>query len=139
MAFFRSPTIASALDIVEGMAGLHGLALPQAIYDALGPITGVLQSSGVKSIAPELWSVRDFMMTMAWIAALALVAYGCPNTLQILARYEPALGVKAPAAGSSVRALEWTTSLPWAVAVSVLAVASILSLGGPSAFLYWQF
>jgi D-alanyl-lipoteichoic acid acyltransferase DltB (MBOAT superfamily) len=139
MAFFRSPTIASALDIVEGMAGLHGLALPQAIYDALGPVTGVLQSSGVKSIAPELWSVRDFMMTMAWIAALALVAYGCPNTLQILARYEPALGVKAPAAGSSVRALEWTTSLPWAVAVSVLAVASILSLGGPSAFLYWQF
>src|SRR5262249_39118475 len=42
--FFRSPTIASALDIVKGMAGMHGLALPQTIYDGLAPIMGVLHS-----------------------------------------------------------------------------------------------
>jgi len=78
---------------------------------------------------------------MAWIAGLALIAYGFPNTLQILARYEPALGVKPPAAGAPFlqRALAWTTSLPWAVAVSVLALVGVLKLGGPSAFLYWQF
>jgi len=114
--FFRSPTIATALDLVKGMIGLHGWALPQ------------------------LWSGPNFILMMAWMAGLALIAYGLPNTLQILARYEPALGVKPTAAGTSVqRALEWTTSLPWAVAVSVLAMVGILKLGGPSAFLYWQF
>jgi alginate O-acetyltransferase complex protein AlgI len=139
-AFFRSPTIASALDVLKGMAGLHGLALPQAIYDGLGPVAGVLHSIGVKSLAPELWSSRDFMMTMAWMVGLAFIAYGCPNTVQILARYEPALGVRPSAAGASVqRVLQWTASLPWAVAVAVLALISVLKLSGPSAFLYWQF
>lgn len=139
--FFRSPTIATALDIIKGMAGLYGLALPQAVYDGLGPVAGMLQSIGVKAVAPELWNARDFMMTMAWIFGLALIAYGLPNTLQILANYEPALGVKPPAAGVSwiQRALAWSASLPWAVAVSVLAMVGILKLGGPSAFLYWQF
>ena len=139
-AFFRSPTIGSALDIVKGMVGLHGVALPQATYDALGPITGVLQALGVMTVAPQVWSSRDLMMTTFWIGALAVVAYGCPNALQILARYEPALGVKPPTAPAPRRRLpEWASSLPWAIAVSVLALASVLSLGGPSAFLYWQF
>jgi D-alanyl-lipoteichoic acid acyltransferase DltB (MBOAT superfamily) len=139
--FFRSPTVATALDILKGMVGLHGLALPQAIYEGLGPVAGMLQSIGVKVMAPGLWSQRDFMLMMAWIVGLALIAYGFPNTLQILARYEPALGVKPPAAGAPLlqRALAWTTSLPWAVAVSVLALVGVLKLGGPSAFLYWQF
>jgi D-alanyl-lipoteichoic acid acyltransferase DltB (MBOAT superfamily) len=138
--FFRSPTIASAIDVLNGMAGLHGLALPQAVYDGLGPLVGVLQSIGVKIKALGWWQARDFMMTLAWIAGLALIAYGFPNTIQILARYEPALGVKPPAAGTSFqRVLEWTMSLPWAVVVSFLVFVSVFKLGGPSAFLYWQF
>ena len=138
--FFRSPTITSALDVLKGMLGLHGVALPQAIYDGLGPFTGVLQSIGVKTLASALSSSRDFMITMAWIVGLAFIVYGCPNTLQILARYEPALGVKPSAAGTSLqRVLQWSASLPWAVAVSVLALVSVLKLSGPSAFLYWQF
>jgi hypothetical protein len=82
------------------------------MYDGIGPIAGILQSIGVKTMAPELWSDRDFLMTMAWIAGLALIANGCPNTLQILARNEPALGVKPSAAGTSLqRVPEWTMSL----------------------------
>ena len=138
--FFRSPTIASAIDILRGMVGLHGLALPQAVFDGFGPVAGLLQSIGAKSMAPELWSGRDFVVTLAWMVGLGVVAYGAPNTLQILARIEPALGVKPSAKPTSFeRMLQWTTSLPWAVAVAVLALASVLSLGGPSAFLYWQF
>ena len=138
--FFRSPTITSAMDILRGMVGLHGLALPQAVFDGLGPVAGLLQSIGAKSMASDLWSGRDFMVMIAWIVGLAAVAYGFPNTLQILASVEPALGVKPSPTGTTLqRVLQWTTSLPWAVAVSVLALASVLSLGGPSAFLYWQF
>ena len=37
------------------------------------------------------------------------------------------------------RIAEWDASLPWAVAVSVIAAIAIGSIGGPSEFLYWQF
>ena len=33
----------------------------------------------------------------------------------------------------------WGPSLPWAIAVSVVAAVAIFSIGGPSEFLYWQF
>ena len=68
------------------------------------------------------------------------VALACPNTLQILARYEPALGVKSQSIKFPIgRIVEWDASLPWAIAVSVIAAVAIVSLGGPSEFLYWQF
>jgi hypothetical protein len=77
-----------------------------------------------------------------WTAALLFIALVCPNTLQILAPYEPALGVKpqsmAPLIGR-IRIPAWGPSLPWAVAMSAVAAMAIVSLGGPSEFLYWQF
>jgi hypothetical protein len=58
-----------------------------------------------------------------------------------MARYEPALGVlsKPAAPLSLLRALDWTPTVPWAVAMSSLVVAAVLRLGGKSEFLYWQF
>jgi hypothetical protein len=77
-----------------------------------------------------------------WIAILLFIALVCPNTLQILAPYEPALGVKprsiAPMIGK-IRIPAWSPSLPWAVAVSAAAAVAVFSIGGPSEFLYWQF
>ena len=77
-----------------------------------------------------------------WIAVLLFIALVCPNTLEILAPYEPALGVKpqstAPVIGR-FRIPAWGPSLPWAVAISVVAAIAIFSTGGPSEFLYWQF
>ena len=75
-----------------------------------------------------------------WIVVLLFVALACPNTLQILACYEPALGVKRQATKLVFgRIVEWEASLPWAIAVSVIAAIAIGSIGGPSEFLYWQF
>jgi alginate O-acetyltransferase complex protein AlgI len=64
-----------------------------------------------------------------------------PNTLELTARYEPALGVRpAPlSAPSLLRAMDWTPSAPWAVAMSLLVVVTVMRLGGKSEFLYWQF
>ncbi len=78
-------------------------------------------------------------MTIA-IPILMLVVLACPNTLQILARYEPAIGVKPRPADTVVgRMVEWNPSVAWATGISVIAAIGILSLGGPSEFLYWQF
>jgi hypothetical protein len=140
MVFFRSPTVAAATDLMKGLVGQNGVALPQGIYDHLGPLSGWLHSAGVTGVSSELWGGQEFRRMVMWIFVLMLIALACPNTLQILARYEPALGVKPRATGGvGLRAIEWNTSLAWTAGISVIAVISILSIQGKSEFLYWQF
>jgi D-alanyl-lipoteichoic acid acyltransferase DltB (MBOAT superfamily) len=137
MVFFRSPTMVSAIDLVKGIIGLNGIGLPQALLDHLGPLTQKLHAVGVVA---ESWSLSDFAKTALWIFILMFVALACPNALQILARYEPALGVTPQSAKfRSGPVIEWNASLLWALAVSALAAIAIVSMGGPSEFLYWQF
>jgi alginate O-acetyltransferase complex protein AlgI len=64
-----------------------------------------------------------------------------PNSLQMLSRYEPALGVRPrPDQPSNLFArIAWRPSLGWAVGMSVVSALGILSLGQLSTFLYWQF
>jgi len=137
MIFFRSPTLTSAFDLMKGLVAQNGVALPQAIYDHLGPLATWFHQTTMK---PELWSGHEFGKAAMWIFAGLFIALACPNTQQILARYEPALGVTANArkfAGG--RVIEWSASLPWAIGVSIVAGLGMLSLSGPSEFLYWQF
>ena len=137
MVFFRSPTMTSAIDLVKGMIGMNGIALPQALLDRLGPLTRTLHGIGVIA---EPWSMGDFARTAIWIPIVMFVALACPNTLQILAQYEPALGVKPrPTKFAFGRSVEWGPSVPWAIAMSTIAAIAMVSLGGPSEFLYWQF
>ncbi len=137
MVFFRAPTITSAIDVVKGIIGLNGITLPQALFNHLWRFTSALHGIGVM---PDAGSSQDFLKTTMWISVLMFIALGCPNTLQILARYEPALGVKAqPTKLALGKILEWEASLPWAIAMSAIAVIAVVSIGGPSEFLYWQF
>jgi alginate O-acetyltransferase complex protein AlgI len=137
MVFFRSPTMMSAIDLVKGMLGMNGIALPQAFFDHMGPLTRTLHSIGVIA---EPWSLGDFAKTAMWVSILMFVALACPNTLQMLAQYEPALDVKPrPTRYAFGRNVEWGASLPWAIAMSAIAAITMVSLGGPSEFLYWQF
>jgi D-alanyl-lipoteichoic acid acyltransferase DltB (MBOAT superfamily) len=138
MVFFRSTTITSAVDIVKGLMGLNGIGLPHALFDRSGALGSGLHRLGL--IAVQSWSVQDFAVLAIWIAVLMFVVLACPNTLQILSRYEPALGVKPRSTQLGIgRILEWNASLPWALAVSGLAAIAIASISGPSEFLYWQF
>jgi alginate O-acetyltransferase complex protein AlgI len=140
MIFFRSPTISSAADLMQGLIGQNGIALPQEIYSHFGPLAGWLHRAGVASVSPELWSGREFTRMVIWILGSMFVALACPNTLQVLDRYEPALGVKPPTTDSPRRRIiEWNPSLPWAIGMSIVAAIAMLSLGGQSEFLYWQF
>jgi alginate O-acetyltransferase complex protein AlgI len=124
MIFFRATTLASAVDILKGAIGLNGAAMHQNA-------AAIAASYGI-----------DIKQAIMWVALLLFITLVCPNTLQILAPYEPALGVKpaskAPIIGK-LRIPVWGPSLPWAVAVSVVAAVAVFTLGGPSEFLYWQF
>jgi D-alanyl-lipoteichoic acid acyltransferase DltB (MBOAT superfamily) len=124
MVFFRASTVKSAIDLVKGVTGLNGFSLPHGVG-------AVAQTYGA-----------DIEKAVMWIAVLLFIALVCPNTLEILAPYEPALGMKprstAPLIGR-FRIPHWGPSLPWAVAVSAVAAIAIFAIGGPSEFLYWQF
>jgi alginate O-acetyltransferase complex protein AlgI len=124
MLFFRATTVRSAIDLVKGVFGLNGVALPHSPA-AIAATYGT-----------------DIKHAAMWVAILLFIVLICPNTLQILAPYEPALGVKpastAPIIGR-LRIPAWGPSLPWAVAIAVVAAVAIFSIGGPSEFLYWQF
>jgi alginate O-acetyltransferase complex protein AlgI len=140
MVFFRSPTITSAADLMKGLIGQNGVTLPREIYDYLGPLAGWLHRGGVTSMNLQIWGGQEFVRAVMWIFVSMLIALICPNTLQILARYEPALGVTPNAnehAGG--RIIRWNASLPWAIAMSIVGAIAILSLSAPSEFLYWQF
>jgi D-alanyl-lipoteichoic acid acyltransferase DltB (MBOAT superfamily) len=114
MVIFRSANLKTATDLLQGMLGLHGIAWSSAIVP--------------RRVA-------------LWIGASAFIALACPNTLQILSRYEPALGWNpSPHDGATaISRIQWVPSLAWAVAVSMFVALGILNLGGRSEFLYWQF
>jgi alginate O-acetyltransferase complex protein AlgI len=139
MVFFRAPTMHSAWGILTGLVGGHGIGFPTALYDHLGPLKGLLEKTG--GGPEEWWGAAACLALIGWTVVLLAIALLCPNSAQLLARYEPALGLRSsPAIGTSRLArLMWSPSLKWALAVAVVACAAILRLGGPSEFLYWQF
>jgi hypothetical protein len=139
MVFFRAPTITSAIDLVKGTFGLNGVGLPNDLLGSLRPFAGVLHRIGVVG---EAWNGHDFIATGKWICLLLFIALALPNTLRILDRYEPALGIRQGATKlliGKIKILEWGPSFPWAIAMSAIAAIALISIGGPSEFLYWQF
>ena len=138
MVVFRSSTSVAAGEVLRGMFGLNGITLPQRLFDHLGPLAGVLQHVVTPTGAG---TGRELFVAVAWVVALLVVALALPNSMQIASRYEPALGVKPLPVSKDwfARAFTWGPSVSWAFVVSALAVTGILSLGGKSEFLYWQF
>jgi alginate O-acetyltransferase complex protein AlgI len=137
MVLFRAPTASAAVVLWKGMVGVYGVTLPQAVFARLGSIAGFLASIGVR---PAWTSGSILMAATIRIAVLLAIALLMPNTLQMLAAFEPALGVKPGKTSSRLeRLLTWRPSRGWAVGLACVALAGILSLGELSEFLYWQF
>ncbi len=135
--FFRAPSVGAALLLLKGMIGANGTTVPMALLpqaDALLAWVG-LAANGVRE------SGRDFVALWGWIAAGLFVVLALPNSLEMLARHDPALGFKVRPAGQTrlLRALSWSPSPGWAVGLSAVTALGLLSLGRLSDFLYWHF
>jgi hypothetical protein len=136
--FFRAPSVSVALTMLRSMIGGHGVSLPGAILARLGWLEHYLHGVGITG---DESGGREFVMMAAWVAVLFLIAMAPPNTLQMLARFEPAIGVRPiPDGGTKfLRWANWRPTVGWALGVSVVSALGILSLGRLSVFLYWQF
>lgn len=137
MVMFRAPTVRAAATIWGDMVGANGVSLPAGLLARLGPLTHWLQAIGVR---PDGSSGSLVVEGVSRVGVQLFIALDLPNTLQILAPHEPALGIR-PAKQEPwlVRTTRWSPSGYWAVGVAAISVAGILSLGQLSEFLYWQF
>jgi hypothetical protein len=141
--FFRAASFDAALAMLEGMAGVNGVAVPNAIAARLGGAWQVLRDLGVTSY---LAGGSQFIFTWLWIAALLVAVLAMPNTQQIMGRFEPAMHLHRADEGDEVRvmanlhpALSWRPSVGWAVATGVTASLAVFAMSRVSEFLYFQF
>jgi alginate O-acetyltransferase complex protein AlgI len=131
--FFRAASLDAALTMLRGMVGLNGVVLPDAVGQRLGSHIDTLAGLGVVFGGG---GGREFVATWLWIACLLPVVFFAPNTQQIMARVEPALG-KVQASRWPV--LTWAPTRAWAWAMALVLACGLLSLTRPSEFLYFQF
>ena len=153
--YFRAEDLASAHNILAGMAGLHGIALPPSWADKGEALTALFASLGVIfREAPPLGSLfppfRDLMVLIggnletsgvgAITALISMslpiaIALFLPNTQQLMRRERPVLEAVTPAAIP----LTWRNNAAWASIVGSLAAYASFGGAGVSQFLYFNF
>jgi alginate O-acetyltransferase complex protein AlgI len=132
--FFRAPDFTSAIAVLKGLIGMNGFTLPTGWLQKFGSLGTWAQSLGIEFTAV---STPAWVPQIGWTVVTLTIALLCPNTQQIMARFEPALGVKVEDIGA--RWLAWRPSLPWVCATSIGFALCIMNLNRLSEFLYFQF
>jgi D-alanyl-lipoteichoic acid acyltransferase DltB (MBOAT superfamily) len=134
--FFRSENFSAALNMLRGMAGFNGIAIPIAILAKLGALGSALTAMGVNEY---LGGGARFVGMYGWIVVLMAIALAAPNTQQVMSRFEPALAETIPARSVGTSLLTWMPNWRWASVIGLIGAAGILSLNRVSEFLYFQF
>ena len=129
--FFRATSFQAATEILKGMYGFNGIALPNAVYVRLMRSFESINQLGINTY---LGGGAEFVFTYAWVAVLFVVAIFMPNTQQIM---KPSL-VQHTDTNSSSR-LEFKFNQVWAFIMAITMVISVFGLSRVSEFLYFQF
>ena len=85
--FFRAADLEAALAMLCGMAGLNGIALPNALVARLDPGLGDLLTR--LGIGRSMSGGAQFIWTYLWVTVLLGVSLLAPNTNQIMRAFEP--------------------------------------------------
>ena len=145
---FRAPTLSDAVTMfgylwpsVMNQQGMHSLwGFMQSQFLDLRSILKVSQWFTPREMWPSVLT-PDYLATSTLPPGLLLLCVGAatftlPNTYQIFARFQPALGLPQDVwKGSAVTKLNWRI----AFAIAAMFVASVLGMSQLSPFLYHQF
>jgi len=145
---FRAATLSDAVTMLgylwPSATDPQGLgswwALLQSLFRDLQSIVKVSQWFRPREMWPS-GLAPDYLATTTWspglfILGVALATFTLPNTCQIFARFQPALGLPQDVLKSrGVAALNWRV----AFAIATMFVASVLGMSQVSQFLYHQF
>jgi hypothetical protein len=137
---FRASSVTAAIAILRGMAGLNGVTIPYAIGSRLGSFGQQLERLG---ITYDWSSGSQLIASLGWLVVLFVIVTALPNSLELLARYRPALDFQRPEPESDgprgPRLMDLVQSRIGPALVATLAVAGVLGLQRATGFLYWQF
>ncbi|BCG64421.1 MAG: alginate O-acetyltransferase complex protein AlgI [Methyloprofundus sp.] len=139
--FFRATTFDSAVEILKGMYGFNGIAMPNAILARLGSLADTLLELGISSY---IGGGSQFIFTYLWVIFLLIVVIFMPNTQQIMRSfggYNHTLeqGTAAFDKGVFPKLLTFRFSAFWAVIMASALVIAVFGLTRVSEFLYFQF
>ena len=118
---FRAPSARAAFTMLAAMGGAHGLGsvpLPAAFLPGFGPFTAAPAIAAGQAAAGWLW-----------LAGLYGLVFLAPTTQAIMGERGVAGRLR----------LRFRPSLGWALAGGAAAMIGLLSVGGTSEFLYFQF
>ncbi len=137
--FFRADSSGQACQILGGMVGLHGIALPVQVFAHLEHWATPLVHSGFLSPGSS-FSSGDAKEIGLLILLLAVVWF-CPNSQQI---FHSSGMFLSEARTESARRLpfgipHWKPSLGWAALMAFLFILGLIGLKRASEFLYFQF
>jgi D-alanyl-lipoteichoic acid acyltransferase DltB (MBOAT superfamily) len=135
--FFRAETWDAGLAMLQGMAGLNGLVLPERWLPKLGALGEWLQDLGVGF--QEKSTFTNLRLVLTWIACLLLVVWFAPNSQQIVGLDQE--GRLSVSSRDVARAVRWRRrpSWGWACLIGAVLAFGILNLNRTSEFLYFQF
>lgn len=141
--FFRAEDFSAAINMLEGMLGVNGVGIPNAIAVHLGGLQEYLAQLGIQFY---LGGGSQFVYTYLWFAVLILIVLVMPNTHEFMANHFPTYdGHKSdksasisPASGFS-RRIKWAPTRAWAFATAAVSSIAFLALTSVSEFLYFQF
>jgi D-alanyl-lipoteichoic acid acyltransferase DltB (MBOAT superfamily) len=133
--FFRAANVSSALNILKGMIGLNGFALPVQCYEAFSPCVILLERLGFIVYPVIGFSSRAIL----WILISSVICFLLPNTQEYMENYKITLDSFPKKVVNPNPLLRWKPSLWRAIVIAFLAVVAILHLGQVSEFIYFQF
>ena len=132
-SFFRVSDIGAAFVMLQGLAGLNGVIIPET-YSALPIPFAVFNGDALL--------VQNVFQVASYIGLGLFIVWFMPNVYQVFKGYKPALYIeKLPSLFSLFpQMLTFHFSLVWVVFYTALMVACVLSLGVVNReFLYFQF
>lgn len=142
--FFRAESFKASFAMLRGMAGLNGVALPNAVRARLGDsLSEFLDAIGVTVFSG---GGSEFVATFLWLAALLPIVLVAPNSIQLLRAYDPAIttfSLRPVAAikplGRLIANARWRPTPLWSGYAAALFGFGVLGLLSVSEFLYFQF
>jgi alginate O-acetyltransferase complex protein AlgI len=126
MPLFRADSLTTALRMLRGMIGGHGISLHGLIHDwkFLGLLGAVLM------ISQMLPNTQELLRNRLDAATEPLAAHAAAGRT---------MGGSATANSWSWPRVEWKPTAMWALAIGLVAWYVVLNMAAPSEFLYFQF
>ncbi len=136
--FFRAENLTAVKTMLAAMAGQTGFQLPRDAMLQFGHVWHFIFLSGI----PNTQTIKLGMATFG-VLSIIFIVFFCPNTQQIMGKYNRALGhepVRQKLFGYIENRLVWKPSSAFAIVCALMVVVSILLLkSDQSEFIYFQF